>query len=117
MTASSQHSLLAQDDGPWNDVSEDQVEVEGGPADVDEGEGGDQAAEGDGGGDINKPTSKTELQALRQRYTNTMHLVHHLYKNIDLRDDIRMVACAVYWYMHEYTTTLDDQKKSQEHYA
>ena len=114
MTASSK---LAKDDGPWNEVSEDQAE---GPADADddddEGEGGGQADQGGEQGDIDKPRSKTELQALRQRYANTMHLVHHLYKNTELRDDIRMVAYAVYWYMDEYTTTLDFQKKSQEHH-
>ena len=112
MTASTK---LAEDDGPWNEVNEDHAE---GPADADdEGEGGDQADQGGGQGDIDKPKSKTELQALRQRYANTLQLVHHLYKHIELRDDMRMVACAVYWYMHEYTTTLDAQKKSQEDYA
>ena len=59
---------------------------------------------------ISKPTSKAALQKLREQYSNTMQLVAHLYKDLTLRDDMRMVALAVGPFLEEYKRVLAEQK-------
>ncbi|CAL1138956.1 unnamed protein product, partial [Cladocopium goreaui] len=60
-----------------------------------------------------KPTSKKELASLRERFQNTLHLCGHLYRDLSLRDDLRMVVNAVRPYLAEYSTVLSALKESQ----
>ncbi len=81
-------------------------------SDLDPGDGGDG---GDAEGLIgNKPTSKSELNQLREKYDNTLHLCAHLYKDLSLRDDLRMVYVAVKPFLDEYSNVLTTLKESQD---
>lgn len=74
-------------------------------------------AAGDNPGEIpagmDRPGTKGELQKLRERYSNTLRLVSHLYHDVSLKAEFRMVAGATRAYMKEYATMLDAQKHSQ----
>ena len=101
----------AKEDGPWNAVAANQDEEDDGQDDA----GPQQEAavgqgEGAQGNVDNKPSTKTALQALREKYGNTMKLVSHLYKDLTLRDDMRMIACGIHWFLVEYTSALEQQK-------
>lgn len=63
---------------------------------------------------VPRPTTKKELNALRDRFKNTLYLCAHLYKDVSLRDDLRMVVVAVMPYLNEYSTVLDELKASQD---
>ena len=54
------------------------------------------------------------MQKLRDRFENSMKLVAHLYKDISLRDEFRMVSIATKSFMVEYSKTLEQQKISQD---
>jgi len=43
------------------------------------------------------------MQKLRDRFENSMKLVAHLYKDISLRDEFRMVSIATKSFMVEYS--------------
>lgn len=62
----------------------------------------------------NRPQNKKDFEKLRAQFQNTMYLCGHLYKDTSLRDDMRMVACAVDPYIDEYSAALQCQKSSQE---
>ena len=64
--------------------------------------------------ELHRPSTKKEMDKIRERYENTLHLCAHLYKDISLRDDMRMVATAVAPYLTDYTTMLETLKKSQD---
>lgn len=57
-----------------------------------------------------RPQTKQELSALRGRFENTMHLVAHLYHDLTLRDDMRMVYYAAFHFKREYFQMLQQQK-------
>ena len=46
-----------------------------------------------------RPMSKGELQKLRERYSNTLHLVSHLYHDVSLKAEFRIVAGATKAYL------------------
>ncbi len=90
-----------------NQDSDDQAEeVESGEAEV-AGAGQDK--------DLpqQRPSTKNEMSKLRERFQNTMKLVAHLYHDVSLKDEFRMVACATRAYMIEYSETFEAQKTSQ----
>ena len=57
-----------------------------------------------------RPTTKAAMQELRDRFGNTLALTAHLYHDLDLRDECRMVYIATLPYLHEYTGGLASQK-------
>ena len=114
------HWIKAEGDGPWvhaprarlSDV-EDADEVDGDDGqdvDVEEEQVGPAAAP------ASRPTSKKEMNALRERFQNTLHLCSHLYKDLALRDDLRMVVNAVRPYLREYSHVLEVLKDSQDRF-
>ena len=111
-----------QADGPWWRNSEDgpnQDDPNTGPADDDDEEqSGASNASNDSDEEHDqdvhdasmRPQNKKELASLRTRFQNTMHLVAHLYHDLTLRDDMRMVYYAAFHFKKEYSYMLQQQK-------
>lgn len=100
------------DDGPWRDPD---LELGTGSS-QDEGDEED-AAEHTNPKDQeipeefhDRPQTKSEMQKLREKFENSMKLVAHLYHDLTLRDEMRMVFTAVTPYMKGYSKALEDQK-------
>ena len=51
---------------------------------------------------------------LRESFPNTVAVCAHLYKDLSLRDDLRMVATATRFFMTEYSDVLSVLKMSQD---
>lgn len=123
--------LSEVEDGPWrhpgNDSANPGNDDNDGGDDVDDleaeqGPGLQQEEVGAAGGPGNprkgdKPENKSELQKLRERFQNTVKLTSHLYHDLSLRDEVRMVSIACNPYMVEYSETLRLQKLSQAPWA
>lgn len=95
----SPHHPVAQDDGPWRfrqDPDRDHA--------TDSEEGGENQADGEEQPKQHeRPATRGEMQKLRDRFENSMKLVAHLYKDISLRDEFRMVSIATKSFMVEYS--------------
>lgn len=99
-----------QVDGPWtNDDAEMKSEDDNDDVGLDVSAAADDSQVAD-----HRPTTKGELQKLREQFENTMRLVSHLYSDISLRDDLRMVAVATHAYHEEYSFSLKKQSKGQD---
>ena len=123
--------LSEVEDGPWrhpgNDSANPGNDDNDGGDDVDDleaeqGPGLQQEEVGAAGGPRNprkgdRPENKSELQKLRERFQNTVKLTSHLYHDLSLRDEVRMVSIACNPYMVEYSETLRLQKLSQAPWA
>ena len=109
--------LLQVADGPWRHPdTADAAQQSDQDQDVDiEAEAPEDAGQ-DGGeepGPNVRPTSKNELQKLREGFQNTMGLVAHLYRDVSLKDEFQIVYIATSAYLDEYSNTLAAQKESQ----
>ena len=108
-------------DGPWRHPdTADPAQQSDAEQDVDmeaEALGHDGPEHGeDGAGEPGpkfRPTSKTELQKLREGFQNTMGFVSHLYRDVSLKDEFQIVYIATSAYLEEYSDTLAAQKESQ----
>ena len=109
---------MANGDGPWRNQDNDHLDLSQDSNNEDEGEDNVPDSPGPGAGPQRvareKPTSKKDLVALRERFQNTLHLCAHLYRDLSLRDDLRMVVNAVRPYLTEYSSVLSALKKSQD---
>lgn len=113
-------------DGPWRHPgnkgegdNENQADVEGNdePSETERDDPGlqEEAVGEPENPQKDRPESKSELQKLRERFQNTVKLTSHLYKDLSLKDDLRMVSIACHPYMVEYSETLRLQKLSKDH--
>lgn len=74
---------------------------------------GQQTKMGQGQG-RHRPGTQKEMGKLRESFKNTVALCAHLYKDLSLRDDLRMVATATRFFMTEYSDVLHVLKMSQD---
>ena len=112
------HCFKAEGDGPWvhapqphpsdAEAAEEDDGDDGRDLEVEEEQVGPAAA--------SRPTSKKEMNALRERFENTLHLCSYLYKDLALRDDLRLVVNAVRPYLREYSYVLEVLKESQDRF-
>lgn len=66
------------------------------------------------GQDRHRPGTQKEMGKLRESFPNTVAVCAHLYKDLSLRDDLRMVATATRFFMTEYSDVLSVLKMSQD---
>ena len=92
-------------DGPWRFESAAASDQSG-----DEAEGDGDAATPSGPAPEQRPTSRADMKKLHEQFQNNMAMVTHLYRDLALKDELRMTFIAVEPYMNEYSQTLRCQK-------
>lgn len=93
------------DNDGYNNEDEDNVDMEQ--------DGDDNAGAGEDNPAVLRPKTRAELNQMRQRFENTMKLVAHLFHDLSLQTDLRMVSEAAKPLMEEYSKSLKQMSLGQ----
>ena len=61
-----------------------------------------------------RPTTRQELNALRQKFSNNQTLAYHYYQDPMLQMELKILFLGAYYLMKEYQTTIEEQKAGKD---